>query len=538
MMKRVLYCLIVVLWVLSFPFTLRADSVLIKLASLPYDVTAIFAENEKIFVGTSNGLYVSSDGGKTFVAKNKGLQDLEISGITMVKDTVFIGTKEGGLYSGSYSSDSWSSLSSKVDCPTVTSVSSEGSTIYVTSVCSGFHISFDGGFTWSERNGSLPTLRTTSFVKTPTGRCFLGTDHFGLFYSDSLGENCNWSNVFKDYTITALSYFGGTVFVGTNAGLFSALISAPSLKPFTVISGNPYVLSLLNYSNRLFVAFSDFGLYSSSDGINFYKMFKDSLSSPTSVYVDSLTRNLYFGDASGNIFLVNLNKPLLISPDSLNLGTVQKGASITGNLAIENAGSATLTGTIGTSSFVNFKSTTFSNKTNLNFSVDTSSLNPDNYSVPIKLSSNGGDKTVYLNFKVIPQGAVTVKLTIGSLTAYVNGQALALDTAPFIDKKSGRTLVPVRFVSQAFGASVEWDANAKKVTIKREATDTISPKLIELWIGSKIAKVNLQNAQLDVAPVIMPPGRTMVPLRFVGESFEGTVSYDATSKVITIKIGS
>lgn len=51
----------------------------------------------------------------------------------------------------------------------------------------------------------------------------------------------------------------------------------------------------------------------------------------------------------------------------------------------------------------------------------------------------------------------TVSLTIGSPTATVNGQQLQLDSPPF--EIAGRTLVPLRFVSQALGARVDWNEN-------------------------------------------------------------------------------
>jgi len=49
-----------------------------------------------------------------------------------------------------------------------------------------------------------------------------------------------------------------------------------------------------------------------------------------------------------------------------------------------------------------------------------------------------------------------VRLQVGNLTADLNGKATVLDVAPVV--KDGTTFVPVRFISEAFGANVEWDA--------------------------------------------------------------------------------
>lgn len=62
---------------------------------------------------------------------------------------------------------------------------------------------------------------------------------------------------------------------------------------------------------------------------------------------------------------------------------------------------------------------------------------------------------------------ITVKLSIGSSKAYVNNEEKILD-APGVIIDS-RTLVPARFVSEAFGAFVDWDDKNRKVTISSDA---------------------------------------------------------------------
>src|SRR5579864_5337956 len=57
----------------------------------------------------------------------------------------------------------------------------------------------------------------------------------------------------------------------------------------------------------------------------------------------------------------------------------------------------------------------------------------------------------------------SVQLHIGSTTAVVNGQSQILDVAPFL--VGARTLVPLRFISQALGASVNYDYNSNTVEI-------------------------------------------------------------------------
>lgn len=69
-------------------------------------------------------------------------------------------------------------------------------------------------------------------------------------------------------------------------------------------------------------------------------------------------------------------------------------------------------------------------------------------------------------------GDIDLKLTIGLNKAIVNNVINMLDVPPKI--VSGRTLVPVRFVTETLGAKVDWDANTKSVIV---TASTIPPKI-------------------------------------------------------------
>lgn len=56
-------------------------------------------------------------------------------------------------------------------------------------------------------------------------------------------------------------------------------------------------------------------------------------------------------------------------------------------------------------------------------------------------------------------------LVVGSNRALIDSKLITLNAAPFI--KDGRTYVPVRFVAEALGANVSWNANSRTVTITK-----------------------------------------------------------------------
>jgi|GEM_PF-6592497 len=119
-----------------------------------------------------------------------------------------------------------------------------------------------------------------------------------------------------------------------------------------------------------------------------------------------------------------------------------------------------------------------------------------------------------------------IVLTLGQREAAVDGSPYLLDGAPFA--VVGRTMVPLRFVSEALGAYVEWNDATGQVTIKAGDREII------LTIGSTNVFINGQPAAIDSAPAVLPPGRTFVPLRFVGETLGAQVDYDDATGVITI----
>ena len=83
---------------------------------------------------------------------------------------------------------------------------------------------------------------------------------------------------------------------------------------------------------------------------------------------------------------------------------------------------------------------------------------------------------------------VTVNITIDESVMYRNGEAVTLDQpAVIID---GRTLVPVRAISESFGCSVTWDGSTQSVYIISESGDHFIPELVPGYSGSAYTVIN------------------------------------------------
>lgn len=113
-----------------------------------------------------------------------------------------------------------------------------------------------------------------------------------------------------------------------------------------------------------------------------------------------------------------------------------------------------------------------------------------------------------------------------SANVFVNGQQLSFDVPPIVIQ--GRTLVPLRAIFEALGAKVNWD----------QATHTISARKGDVYItlqpDSTAAVRNAEHLNLDV-PATIVDGRTMVPARFVSESFGAVVNWDNNTRSVIIQ---
>lgn len=81
-----------------------------------------------------------------------------------------------------------------------------------------------------------------------------------------------------------------------------------------------------------------------------------------------------------------------------------------------------------------------------------------------------------------------------------------------------RTMVPLKFISEALGADVDWDEAGTKVVVK-------GARLIELALDSGEASIDGTVSQLE-APTAASGQRVMVPLRFIAEALGAEVRYN------------
>jgi hypothetical protein len=167
------------------------------------------------------------------------------------------------------------------------------------------------------------------------------------------------------------------------------------------------------------------------------------------------------------------------------------------------------------------------------------------YTYRVKALGNGGnipdssysnESSSMTSVLITPMPPVTVLQTelryyIGSSEYYVDNQVQSMDTVPII--RDSRTLLPIRYVAEPLGALVGWNPLEQRVTI------SLDGKNVDLWINNSMAGVNGIGTPIDpqnpkVTPIIVPPGRTMLPLRFIAEKLGCQVDWNQAQQEVKV----
>ena len=115
-------------------------------------------------------------------------------------------------------------------------------------------------------------------------------------------------------------------------------------------------------------------------------------------------------------------------------------------------------------------------------------------------------------------GLTSINQQIDNNGVVLNNTNKVLDAAPVISQN--RTMVPLRFIAEAFGANVSWAEATKTVTI------VIDGKVLTMTIGQDLEG-------FGAAPIISN-GRTMVPISYISKAMDAHVIWVPSTKTVAI----
>ncbi|MBQ2967314.1 MAG: hypothetical protein IJE10_04220 [Clostridia bacterium] len=111
------------------------------------------------------------------------------------------------------------------------------------------------------------------------------------------------------------------------------------------------------------------------------------------------------------------------------------------------------------------------------------------------------------------------------ISVYVNGEKLEFDVDPVLI--NDRTMVPMRKIFETLGAVVSWNGDSETASGVRNGVR------VSVTIDSPKARVGNETKTLDQPPVLLN-GRTLVPLRFISESFGAKVEWVDETQTVNI----
>lgn len=112
-----------------------------------------------------------------------------------------------------------------------------------------------------------------------------------------------------------------------------------------------------------------------------------------------------------------------------------------------------------------------------------------------------------------------------NITVELDGREIIFDVQPQIINE--RTMVPLRAIFEALGASVEWNQENQMVTSVK------GDKRIILVINNPAMLINGKSVVLDT-PACVVDDRTLVPVRAISEAFDLYVEWDNTTRKVLI----
>ena len=116
--------------------------------------------------------------------------------------------------------------------------------------------------------------------------------------------------------------------------------------------------------------------------------------------------------------------------------------------------------------------------------------------------------------------SMTISLQIGSKTYTKNGETAYFDVAPYIEPSSNRTMVPIRFIAEALGATVYWDNPTSTDYI------TLYDKTLSIVLNKQLPN-NMGSSMLI-------NDRLFVPIRYVSEQLGAKVDWDGATRTVII----
>ncbi len=287
-----------------------------KQTSGPYSgEPGLYQSGSDIFAITGSGIYLSTNNGSNWIAKNTGLNDsTQVWFLATDKNKIFAGTP-GGIYRTNNNGDNWTAVNNGLTKTKVIAMTIKEDTLYARIYSGGIFASSDSGSNWSAVDTDT---NFNVYGLAVSGNNIFARTSSGVFLSK---DNCvSWTekdNGIPFPEITTLAISGDTLFAGNaeDGGYWSTdtgnnwtrfiAVNSPEMTSYS-INGNNILACTADWLNE------KGGLYLTTNGGNNW----------STLYTGSTVSNAI--TVENNIFAGTMNEGVLMSTDN---GKSWKGAN-------------------------------------------------------------------------------------------------------------------------------------------------------------------------------------------------------------------
>ncbi len=510
------------------------------------------SKGETILLGTwGGGVYRSFDNGKSWKPSNKGLKNPYILCIERINDAEYlVGTFNGGIYKSNDAGLSWESLqTSSIFTKYIYSLKSlptNTDTIYC-GTNGNVYKTNNAGRDWTKLSlGSFenPIGNITDIAINPENEneIFVSTDETGLYSSKNAGKEWYFSGKgIENRHITSVVYhplYANTLFCTTiGSGVFCSVDNGNSWGACNEGLGSNivYCLSSNDTNKEEFLVGTETGIYRRKtmedpweefghglQGLRVRSIIKNLTSDSYFVGTDQkgLFRNVHFPNVPMPMSPKNNERITTLRPTFLWTETTEVTIPYTFSLRVMDSSQKTI-----------YEKDHISGD---QFIVPANILSRYNtYHWTVRAESFAGNTQWSKPYSFTVIGQIVLQINEPLMT--VNGKIVEIDpgrnTTPII--RENRTFLPIRSVVESFGGTVTWEPTARSIVLD------FMENTIQLQLMNPIATKNGESIQIDpdnenVTPFIQNE-RTMIPLRFVAESLDIDIQWNATEREIILE---
>ncbi len=265
------------------------------------DSTTVFvlaAKGDTIFAGTiGNGVYVSFNNGRSWVAANSGLTNLYVQSLAISGNNVFAGTLDG-VFLSSNNGSNWSEADFGLpDLGVLALIAYNG---YMFASSDGVYKSANNGANWTDANGGgYITGEPVNAFLISGDSLFAGTNN-GIWVTSDNGNQWIFCGLSDTIGVKSFAKSGGNIYAGSDLwGVYLSSNNGNSWTPVNTGLVNLEISSLAVKGNQTFAASRMHGVYLSTNNGGSWGAWNKGLPYPTLVQSLAINGDTIFAGISG-----------------------------------------------------------------------------------------------------------------------------------------------------------------------------------------------------------------------------------------------